>query len=52
MEKDGGATGVRRSGLLWRGGRLWFTGAAERRFYFFLTIIMLVFGLLYKWGIL
>lgn len=31
-------------------GRLWFTKEMERRFYFVLTVIMLVAGILYKWG--
>lgn len=32
-------------------GRLWFTREAERRFYFILTMIMLVVGILYKAGV-
>ncbi|BBO66673.1 hypothetical protein DSCA_06030 [Desulfosarcina alkanivorans] len=34
-----------------RGSRLWFSKEAERRFYFILTMIMLVIGILYKTGI-
>ena len=35
-----------------KGGRLWFRSETERKFYFFLTVLMLAFGLLYKWGVL
>jgi hypothetical protein len=34
-----------------QGSRLWFSKAAERRFYFILTMIMLAIGILYKTGI-
>ena len=37
--------------LLQKGGRLWFSKEAERRFYFILTMIMLAIGILYKTGI-
>jgi hypothetical protein len=33
-------------------GRLWFTREAERQFYFILTVIMLILGILYKIGVL
>ncbi|WP_319526722.1 hypothetical protein [uncultured Desulfosarcina sp.] len=38
--------------LMRRDGRLWFTREAERRFYFVLTMIMLVAGILYKTGVI
>lgn len=38
--------------LMKRDGRLWFTREAERRFYFILTVIMLVAGILYKTGVI
>ncbi|BBO80395.1 hypothetical protein [Desulfosarcina ovata] len=37
-------------GLCYQDGRVWFTREAERRFYFILTLIMLVTGILYKIG--
>lgn len=37
--------------LIRQGSRLWFSQAAERRFYFILTMIMLAIGILYKTGI-
>ncbi len=38
--------------LRYKDGRLYFTKDAERSFYFVLTLIMLVAGILYKIGIL
>ena len=38
--------------ICYRGGRFYFTKQAERSFFFVLTIIMLVAGVLYKTGIL
>jgi hypothetical protein len=37
--------------LIRQGSRIWFSKAAERRFYFILTMIMLAIGILYKTGI-
>jgi len=33
-------------------GRLYFSRAAERKFFFSLTVIMLLLGILYKLGVL
>jgi hypothetical protein len=38
--------------LCYQNGRLYFTKQAERSFYFILTLVMLVAGVLYKSGIL
>ena len=38
--------------ICYRDGRFYFTKQAERSFFFVLTIIMLVAGVLYKTGIL
>ena len=38
--------------LIRQDGRLWFTREAERRFYFVLTVIMLIEGILYKIGVI
>ncbi len=35
-----------------RSGKIWFSASTERRFYFFLTLIMLVAGILYKMGVI
>ena len=37
--------------LIRQGSRLWFSQAAERRFYFILTMIMLALGILYETGV-
>jgi len=38
--------------LMRQDGRVWFTREAERRFYFVLTMIMMVVGILYKAGVI
>jgi hypothetical protein len=38
--------------IIYENGRFYFTKMAERKFYFVLTLIMLVAGILYKMGIL
>lgn len=38
--------------LCYKDGRFYFTKEAERSFYFILTLIMLVAGILYKSGII
>ena len=45
-------TTVRQPHLMRQGARLWFTREAERRFYFVLTMIMLILGILYKIGVI
>ena len=45
-------TAVRQPLLVRQGARLWFTREAERRFYFILTMIMLILGILYKTGVI
>ena len=45
-------TPARRPHLRKKGGRLWFTREDERRFYFVLTLIMLIVGILYKIGVI
>jgi hypothetical protein len=45
-------TMTRRPQWVKQDGRLHFTRKAERRFYFVLTMIMLVVGILYKIGVL
>jgi len=37
--------------LIYKHGRIYFTKEGERRFYFFLTLVMLISGILYKIGI-
>ncbi|QTA83028.1 Uncharacterized protein dnl_54210 [Desulfonema limicola] len=37
--------------LVFKHGRTYFTKEGERRFYFFLTLLMLLSGILYKIGI-
>ena len=38
--------------LRFENGKMYFTKTAERRFYFGMTIIMLLAGMLYKLGVL
>ncbi len=38
--------------LVYENGRVYFTKETERAFYFVLTLVMLVAGILYKTGIL
>jgi hypothetical protein len=38
--------------LLQQDGRVWFSRETERRFYFILTVIMMVMGILYKTGVI
>lgn len=38
--------------FIYENGRFYFTKMAERKFYFVLTLIMLLAGILYKVGIL
>jgi hypothetical protein len=45
-------TMAKRPLLVRQDGRVWFTREAERRFYFVLTMIMLVVGILYKTGVI
>lgn len=45
-------TGTGKKSLCYKDGRFYFTKEAERSFYFVLTLIMLVAGILYKTGIL
>lgn len=44
--------GTAKKSLYYKDGRFYFTKEAERSFYFILTLIMLVVGILYKTGIL
>lgn len=44
--------GRRKKRILYQDGRLYFSKETERKFYFILTMIMLVAGILYKTGIL
>ena len=37
--------------LRFEGGRIYFSAAAERKFFFTLTVIMLVFGACFRLGI-
>jgi hypothetical protein len=37
--------------FIYKYGRIYFTKEGERRFYFFLTLVMLISGILYKIGI-
>ncbi len=52
MRRKDERTMAKRPQLMEKAGRLWFTREAERRFYFILTLIMLVVGMLYKTGVL
>jgi hypothetical protein len=52
MKKKADAVTVRKPLLVQNSGRIWFTAEAERRIYFFLTMAMLVAGVLYKIGVL
>ena len=45
-------TVARRPQLMKKDGRLWFTREVERRFYFVLTGIMLIVGILCKTGVI
>ena len=52
MQDEEETTMVRQPRLMGKNGRLWFTREAERRFYFILTMIMLVVGICYKTGVI
>ena len=52
MNEMTGITATHRKNVVRQGSRIWFTREQERRFYFFLTIIMLMIGILYKIGVL
>lgn len=52
MNEKNGTPGSPRKALVCQGSRIWFTREKERRFYFFLTVLMLLCGILYKIGVL
>jgi hypothetical protein len=52
MNLTSGDTTISRKALFRQGSRIWFTRENERRFYFYLTIIMLIIGILYKIGVI
>ena len=37
--------------LRYEGGRVYFTGMSERRFFFVLTLVMLLLGILVRFGL-
>jgi hypothetical protein len=52
MNEKSGNTTISRKTILRQGSRIWFTRENERRFYFYLTIIMLIVGILYRIGVM
>jgi len=53
MEDIGARMGIRnKKWLLIENGRIYFSRAAERKFFFSLTVIMLLLGILFKLGVL
>jgi hypothetical protein len=42
----------KKSGLHFEKGRIYFSKTAEQRFFFTLTVIMLLIGIMYKFGLL
>ncbi len=50
-ELDEGNMTERENKIFYEDGRFYFSKKMERRFYFFLTVIMVVFGILSKTGL-
>ena len=52
MKEETAIAKPQKPALVRRSGRIWFSAETERRFYFILTLIMLVAGILYKMGVI